>query len=125
VTLRMIRRLAISTATVLLISALSFGASAGTAAAQPRGYHPPHTLTLSEAQVEGMKANLDNADLACDLIPLPYLAGLACRNPAQLEEAVNRAFYNDRGLVGRYYIHRSVMSLNYTEWELAAAAQQR
>jgi hypothetical protein len=65
-----------------------------------------------------MKGNLELVDNACDLIPLPYVAGLGSRNGKALEDAVNKAYYRDRGLIGKYYIHKGITSLNYYDWEV-------
>ena len=91
-------------------------AGAATAKPDPDDYYPPQIHRLSEKQVESMKANPERTDNACDLIPLPYLPSLACRNGKALEDAVNKAFYRDTGLIGKYYIHRGVTSLNYYDW---------
>jgi hypothetical protein len=113
------RRLLAWASTLPVISAVVCVAAAGPAAADDDDYYPPITQNLSEAQVETMKENMDKVDDICDVINLPYLAGLACRNSPELEDVVNRAYYNDRGLVGKFYIHKGITSLNHYEWEMS------
>jgi len=113
------RLVAVLAATVVC-GAVSVGA-APVAAAKPNpdDYYPPIIHRLSEKQVETMKSNLELVANACDLIPLPYIPSLACRNGKEMEDAVNKAYYRDTGLIGKYYIHKGITSLNYYEWEVA------
>jgi hypothetical protein len=113
-------RLAAVLAATVVCGAVSVGA-APVAAAKPNpdDYYPPTIHRLSEKQVETMKSNLELVDNACDLIPLPYIPSLACRNGKEMADVVNKAYFRDTGLIGKYYIHKGITSLNYYEWEVA------
>ena len=106
--------------TILLTTGCISLATAGVAAAKPDpdDYYPPIINRLSEQQVETMKENLGHTNDACSVLPLPYLPSVACRNGKALEEAVNKAYYRDTGLIGKYHIHKGVTSLNYYDWQV-------
>jgi hypothetical protein len=50
---------------------------------------------------------------------------VACGNPKDLKDAVDEAYFQDRELVGKYYVHKGATSLNYYEWEVDVAAAGR
>lgn len=85
-------------------------------------YYPPTTSYMSRAQVKTTYKYLKVEDNICKAIGMAQLAPAwaGCGSPSSLKDAVTAAALTGKRVRMDYYIHKSIMSLNYYKYTVVS-----